>query len=206
MEVEVKLRLPDSETYKTLISLLSPFHIRTHNQHNNFFDGVSGELSTRRAVLRIRFYNDQPTTRCVICLKAKAVLVNGVSRVEEDEEEIDPSIGEECVANPNRFKSLVESNRIVKRLKDEFFGGSDELGFVYLGGFKNLRNVYEWKGLMIEVDETSFEFGTLYEIECESSEPEKAKELIEELLKENGVSYSNSVASKFAIFRSGNLP
>ncbi|KAJ0752038.1 putative triphosphatase [Helianthus annuus] len=97
----------------------------------------------------------------------------------------------------------------MKRVKDEFFGGSDnngELGLVCLGGFKNLRNVYEWKGLVIEVDETSFEFGTLYEIECESSEPEKAKELIEEFLKENGVGYSDSVASKFAIFRSGKLP
>lgn len=209
MEVEVKLRIPDSETYKTLISLLSPFHIRTHNQHNNFFDGVAGQLSSQRAVLRIRFYNDQPTTKCIICLKAKAVLVNGVSRVEEDEEELDPTIGQECLTDPNRLGSLVESSRIMKRVKDEFFGGINDvegLGFVCLGGFKNLRNVYEWKGLMIEVDETSFDFGTLYEIECESTEPEKAKELIEEFLKENGVSYSYSVASKFAIFRSGKLP
>ncbi|KAF5789214.1 putative triphosphatase [Helianthus annuus] len=209
MEVEVKLRLPDSNTYKTLTSLLAPFHVRTHNQHNNFFDGAAGELSGRRAVLRIRFYNDQPARKCIICLKAKAVLINGVSRVEEDEEEIDFLIGEECLANPNRLGGLVESCRIMKRVKDEFFGGNDnngELGLVCLGGFKNLRNVYEWKGLVIEVDETSFEFGSLYEIECESSEPEKAKELIEEFLKENGVGYSDSVASKFAIFRSGKLP
>lgn len=132
-----------------------------------------------------------------------------MSRVEEDEEEIDPSIAQECLANPNRLRSLVESSRIMKRVKDEFFRGSndnDGLRFVGLGGFRNLRNVYEWKGLMIEVDETSFDFGTLYEIECESSEPEKAKGLIEEFLKENGVSYSCSVASKFAIFRSGKLP
>lgn len=210
MEVEVKLRLPNSDSHKTLISLLSPFHIKTHNQHNNFFDGISGELSGRRAVLRIRFYNDQPITKCVISLKAKAVLENGVSRVEEDEEEIDPAIGEQCVSDPTRLASLVlsESSRIMKRVKDEFFGGNSEfgIGFVCLGGFKNLRNVYEWKGLMIELDETSFEFGKLYEIECESSEPEKAKEVIEEFLKENGVSYSYSVASKFAIFRAGKLP
>ncbi|KAK1418453.1 hypothetical protein QVD17_27598 [Tagetes erecta] len=213
MEVEVKLRLPNSQTHKTLISLLSPFHITTHNQHNNFFDGLAGELSSRRAVLRIRFYNDQ-VTKCVISLKAKAVLENGVSRVEEDEEQIDPAIGEECLANPNRLVSLMESSRIMKRVKDEFFGGKNEnkndndggLGFVCLGGFKNLRNVYEWKGLVIELDETSYEFGTLYEIECESSEPEKAKGLIEEFLKENEVSYSYSVASKFAIFRAGKLP
>ncbi|KAF5813232.1 putative triphosphatase [Helianthus annuus] len=89
MVVEVKLRLPDSNTYKTLTSLLAPFHVRTHNQHNNFFNGGAGELYGHRTVLRIRFYTDQSARKCVICLKAKDVLINGVSRVEEDEEEID---------------------------------------------------------------------------------------------------------------------
>ena len=41
--------------------------------------------------------------------------------------------------------------------------------------------LYEWKGLKLEVDEIDFEFGTLYEIECESSDPEEAKKLIEEI-------------------------
>ncbi|KAM0058446.1 putative triphosphatase [Helianthus debilis subsp. tardiflorus] len=106
MVVEVKLRLPDSNTYKTLTSLLAPFHVRTHNQHNNFFDGGAGEFFGHRVVLCIRFYNDQPASKYVICLKAKAVLINGVSQVEEDEEEIDFSIGEERLANPNRLGGL----------------------------------------------------------------------------------------------------
>ncbi|XP_076885447.1 triphosphate tunnel metalloenzyme 3-like isoform X2 [Bidens hawaiensis] len=209
MEVELKLRLPNSHSHKTLVSLLSPFHTKTHNQHNNFFDGAAGELSARRAVLRIRLYNDRPIARCVISLKANAVLDNGISRVEEDEEEIDPGIGYACVTDPTRLTGLIESSRIMKRVKNEFFPGDNNIndkGFVGLGGFKNLRHVYEWNGLVIELDETSFEFGTLYEVECESSEPEKAKEMIEGFLKENGVDYSYSVASKFAIFRSGKLP
>ena len=41
--------------------------------------------------------------------------------------------------------------------------------------------VCEWKGLELEVDETDFGFGTLYEIECESSDPKEAKKLIEEI-------------------------
>ena len=41
--------------------------------------------------------------------------------------------------------------------------------------------MYEWKGLKLEVDETNFGFGTLYEIEYESSDPEEAKKLIEEI-------------------------
>jgi uncharacterized protein YjbK len=58
----------------------------------------------------------------------------------------------------------------------------------------------------LELDETDFGFGTLYEIECESTNPEDAKQLLEEFLKDNGIPYSYSEKSKFAIFRSGKLP
>ncbi|XP_059637858.1 triphosphate tunnel metalloenzyme 3 isoform X4 [Cornus florida] len=200
MEVEVKLRLPDSASLQKLLSLLSPFHLKTHRQYNTFFDGAASELSSRRAVLRLRFYDDD--AKCVVSLKAKAVLVDGVSRVEEDEEELDPLIGRECVANPSRLGSI--DLRVLRRVRDEF--GVVDGGFVCLGGFRNVRAVHEWNGLKLEVDETMYDFGTLYEIECESNEPEKAKKLLEDYLKENGIGYSYSEASKFAIFRSGKLP
>lgn len=201
MEVEVKLRLANADSHRRVTTLLSPFHVITHRQHNLFFDGAGSELSSRRAVLRLRFYDEDE--RCVVSLKAKAVLVDGVSRVEEDEEDLDPKIGRDCVAEPGKL-GLVES-RIMGRVKDEF-GVVGENGFVGLGGFKNVRNVYDWKGLKLEVDETHFDFGTLFEIECEGSDPEGAKSILEEFLKENGIDYSYSVASKFAIFRAGKLP
>ncbi|KAK9697149.1 hypothetical protein RND81_08G018300 [Saponaria officinalis] len=211
MEVEVKLRLPKSDAHQSLSTVLSPFHKQTHFQHNFFFDGAASELSSRRAVLRLRFYGEDSETakRCVVSLKAKALLVDGVSRVEEDEEEIDPCWAREIQANPNLI-GYVES-RILKRVREEFGvmgveNASNGGGYVCLGGFKNVRGVYEWNGLMLELDETLFDFGTLYEVECESTEPDKAKELIEELLKQNGVPYSYSTMSKFAIFRRGELP
>ncbi|KAJ0075956.1 hypothetical protein Patl1_34621 [Pistacia atlantica] len=84
------------------------------------------------------------------------------------------------------------------------FGENSE--FVCLGGFKNVRGVYEWKGLKLELDETIYGFGTCYEIECESLEPERDKKLIEGFLEENGIEYEYSQVSKFAVFRSGKLP
>ncbi|PSS13899.1 Triphosphate tunel metalloenzyme 3 like [Actinidia chinensis var. chinensis] len=200
MEVEVKLRLPDSAAHRSVLSLLSPFHRCTLRQHNSFFDGASAELSSRRAVLRLRFYDDD--AKCVVSLKAKALLVDGVSRVEEDEEEMDPIAGRQCVADASRLCGV--ESRIMARVREEF--GVGEGGFVFLGGFGNVRSVYDWRGLKLEVDETMFDFGTCYEIECESEEPEKTKEMIEGFLKENGIEYSYSEASKFAIFRSGKLP
>ncbi|KAL1372222.1 hypothetical protein HN51_002360 [Arachis hypogaea] len=201
MEVEVKLRLPNADSHRRVTALLAPFHAATHRQRNLFFDGADSELSSKRAVLRLRFYNDDE--RCVVSLKAKAVLVDGVSRVEEDEEDLNPRVGLDCVAEPGKL-GVVES-RVLERVRNEF-GVKGEKGFVGLGGFGNIRSVYEWKGLKLEVDETSFDFGTLYEIECESADPDEAKRVLEEFLKENGIDYSYSLMSKFAIFRSGKLP
>ncbi|KAJ1385868.1 CYTH-like domain superfamily [Sesbania bispinosa] len=201
MEVEVKLRLANADAHRHVTTLLAPLHVITHRQLNLFFDGAASELSSRRAVLRLRFYDDDE--RCVVSLKAKAVLVDGVSRVEEDEEDLDPKVGRDCVAEPGKLGSV--ESRVLGRVKEEF-GVVGEKGFVGLGGFGNVRSVYEWKGLKLEVDETKFDFGTLYEIECESADPEGAKRLLEDLLKDNGIDYSYSLASKFAIFRSGKLP
>ncbi|KAA8540515.1 hypothetical protein F0562_024567 [Nyssa sinensis] len=201
MEVEVKLRLPDSASHQRLSDLLSPFHTKTLIQENVFFDGANAELSSNLAVLRLRFYDID--SLCVVSLKAKPVISAGISRVEEDEEPIDPAIARACVAEPWRLLS-VNSSRILKRVREEF--GVGEKGLVCLGGFRNVRAVYDWNGLKLELDETHYDFGTCYEIECESSDPDTAKKLLEELLNHNGISYSYSEVSKFATFRSGKLP
>ncbi|ONH98505.1 hypothetical protein PRUPE_7G252100 [Prunus persica] len=198
MEVEVKLRLPDVAAHCKVTTLLAPFHVSTHRQENLFFDGPKAELSARRAALRLRFSDRAPL--CAVTLKARAVLVDGVSRVEEDEEELDHSIGRAGADQPDKLMSA--ESRVLSRVREEF----GVLGFVGLGGFRNVRDVYDWKGLKLEVDETKYEFGTCYEIECESADPEGVKEVLEGFLKENGVQYSYSETSKFAIFRAGKLP
>ncbi|THU63711.1 hypothetical protein C4D60_Mb01t18690 [Musa balbisiana] len=204
MEVEVKLRLSDAGAHQRLSDALVPHHLRTHLQENLFFDGAAGELSSRFAVLRIRFYDAD--SRCVISLKAKARLAGGVSRVEEDEEDIDSALGRACAAEPWRLADLAGSSRIMRRVVEEF-GSEGKMGsFVCLGGFRNVRAIYGWKeGLMLELDETQYDFGTSYELECETIDPERTKELLERFLKENGIPYSYSEASKFAVFRAGKL-
>lgn len=41
-------------------------------------------------------------------------------------------------------------------------------GLACLGGFENVRREYEWGGHLLELDETKYEWGTLYELECET--------------------------------------
>lgn len=198
MEVELKLRLKNAASHKQLISLLSQFHTKTLRQHNLFFDTPTSFLSSQRSVLRLR-----KDTRCVLCLKSKPSLVNGVSRVEEDEEELDPVVAKECIENPSKLFEI--ESRVVRRVRAEFGVGS-EVGLVCLGGFENLRQVYEWNGLILEVDETKYDFGNNYEVECESSDPEGVKKLLEGFLNENGIEFEYSQMTKFAVFRAGKLP
>ncbi|KAG9141525.1 hypothetical protein Leryth_019058 [Lithospermum erythrorhizon] len=193
MEIEVKLKLANATAHQKLLSLLSAYKIATHFQTNTFFDGSARELSSSRAILRIRFYENTEIPKCFISLKAKAVIINGVSTVEEDEEEIAPEIGYKCVENVENLVELGGVSRVVKRVKEEF--GVE--GFVGLGGFRNVRNVFDWEGVKLEVDESVFEFGTCYEVECESVEAEKVKGRIERLLMENGVEYEYSNKSNY---------
>lgn len=53
---------------------------------------------------------------------------------------MEPSIGRACVEEPNRML-LMEWSKIVEKVKDKY----DINGFVCLGGFRNVRRVYEWK-------------------------------------------------------------
>lgn len=128
------------------------------------------------------------------------MIANGVSRVEEDEEDMDPAIGKGCFEDPQKLMDA--DSRVLTRVKQEF----GIKGFVGLGGFRNVRNVYKWNGVKLEVDEVKYDFEDMYEVECESLEPEKVKGMIEEFFKQNEIEYSDSVMSKFAIFRAGKLP
>ncbi|KAH7574350.1 hypothetical protein JRO89_XS03G0285300 [Xanthoceras sorbifolium] len=202
MEVEVKLRLKDATAHHQLTTtLLSPFHVKTLHQHNLFFDTPTSSLSSQRAVLRLRFFDKD--ARCIVSLKSKPTLVDGVSRVEEDEEELDPAVAKDCVENPSKLYDI--ESRVVRRVREEF-GLENGSALVCLGGFENVREVYDWRGLKLAVDETKYVFGTSYEVECETEDPEGAKRVLEEFFNENGIAYTYSEMTKFAVFRAGKLP
>ncbi|GAV85789.1 CYTH domain-containing protein [Cephalotus follicularis] len=202
MEVEVKLRLKDSTAHKTLTSLLSPYLAKTYLQENFFFDTQNSLLSSNLAALRIRFYDLD--SRSVLSLKAQPIIQSGISRVEEQEESLDVELARHCVLDPTRLLGpLLSGSMIMRRVKEEF-GVRD--GFLCLGGFRNVRGVYEWRGLKLEIDETIYDFGTCYEVECESVEPERDREVIVGFLEEKGIEYEYSQVSKFAVFMSGKLP
>ncbi|PHT75492.1 Triphosphate tunel metalloenzyme 3 [Capsicum annuum] len=97
-------------------------------------------------------------------LEGEIVLIIVIRKFQKDEEELDSKIGYECVDDPRKLMEVGDYSRVLKRAKEKFYIG--ERGFIGLGGFKNVRNVFEWNGVVLEVDETIYDFGTCYEIEC----------------------------------------
>ncbi|KAL0309258.1 UNVERIFIED_CONTAM: CAAX prenyl protease 1 [Sesamum radiatum] len=130
-----------------VLSLLSPFHIAAHHQHNTFLDGSASELSSQRTMLRLLFHDRTHLLKCFVCLKAKTVLSNGVSRVEG-------------FHDPKKLMDV--DSRVLRRVKEGICG----VGRV---------SVCEWNGVKLEVDEVKNDFGDMYEVECQSIEPERIK-------------------------------
>eukprot|EP00198_Chlamydomonas_reinhardtii_P008540 XP_001697877.1 predicted protein [Chlamydomonas reinhardtii] len=196
MEVEIKIRLPDRAAYEQVAAALAAApggkgRLDSHAQANYFFDGPNQELNSRRVVLRVRTYDvDKKAT---VTLKGKQILENGIGRASEVEAEVPPAAAAAYLTQPSRMLAEVP---IVKDAAEKFGVGS----LVALGGFQNQRDVYEWEGHTLELDETKFEHGTLYEIEVETEQPEVLRDRLEHWLSGMGVSYSYSQTSKFANF------
>ena len=76
---------------------------------------------------------------------------------------------------------------------------------VGLGGFKNIRKEIKWEGELLEVDETVYEWGTIHEIECETTEPERVRDKLESFLNENGIAYEFKETTKFGNFMNKTL-
>eukprot|EP00890_Picochlorum_soloecismus_P004631 jgi/Picsp_1/5169/NSC_02532-R1_protein len=192
-EVEVKLRIPDSASFAALKKALLPCFQAMHEQENFFFDGANKELSSARVVLRVRLYDGD--SKAVITCKGRQVLKDGVGRAPEEEEEVDPALARKFIESPELL--LEHESKLIQKLRKDFKLAK---GLVLLGGFNNLRNVYKWKGHTLEVDLTSYPWGCLFELECETDSPESLKKEIGDLLETHHIPFSDSTKSKFANF------
>uniref|UniRef100_A0A0A9HPY6 CYTH domain-containing protein n=1 Tax=Arundo donax TaxID=35708 RepID=A0A0A9HPY6_ARUDO len=214
MEVEIKFRLPDADAAaaarRRLSSFLAPRLLRTHAQRHLFFDAAARTLAVATAALRVRLYgtDDRAPSRAVLALKRRPRIDAGVSRVEEVEP-LDPALALACADDPARLGGV--DSPIIRLVASEYGVGGAASPFVCLGGFRNTRAVYELEddghglGLVVELDETQFDFGISYELECETAEPDRAKDVLERLLTVAGVPYQYSRSNKFACFMAGKL-
>jgi len=103
----------------------------------------------------------------MLALKRHPRVEANISRIEEVEEPLDPALALACANDPAGL-SWVDSP-IVRLVTGEDGVGEDAAPFICIGGFRQTRAVYELEdgGLVLEFDETRFDFGTNYKLECD---------------------------------------
>jgi uncharacterized protein YjbK len=131
--------------------------------------------------------------------QGKQVLQDGIGRAPEEEEGVDPAAARSFLSDPAQLLNL--GTPLLESLKSST--GVQQL--VCLGGFNNTRQEFGWRGHVLELDETRYEWGTLYELECETAEPERLRAELEQYLTQLGVQYKYSTTTKFANFRNRTL-
>lgn len=67
VQIEIKLRLQDEGAHRLVAEALKPHLKETHKQENIFFDGSERELSSKKVIVRTRFYNTDK--RCLLTIK-----------------------------------------------------------------------------------------------------------------------------------------
>jgi uncharacterized protein YjbK len=198
MEVEIKLRLPNKEAHAQVAELLKPSYKETHEQENFFFDGTNKEMTGAKLALRVRFYGVDK--KAVITLKGRQSMVGGVGTATEVEEDVDPKEARTWLQEPNKLLQLQHSD-IMESVRRQ----QHPEGLVCLGGFRNIRQDYDYEGLKLELDHTIYEWGECYEIEIETPDPEPTKAKLEALLKSKSIPYKYNTTTKFHNFRKRTL-
>lgn len=166
----MKIRLLTKLDYQRLISLLkgsqsNATYISNNHQINHFIDDKKLSFRKSRNVLRLR---ESKTTKngstadiYTLTYKCNGNISNGISRIQELEEKITRDEFLNCLKDP--FNGLNELSKKIEFLNN---GGGlifDEVcekeTLSEIASFKNTREVFNWKGLCLEVDETTFPFG-----------------------------------------------
>ncbi|KNE61434.1 hypothetical protein AMAG_18626 [Allomyces macrogynus ATCC 38327] len=212
MEVEIKLRLPARAALDALRdSLVQAGHTlhAPRQQTNRFFDTVDRDLERQRIVVRLRSAttNDSDAPTWILCVKGNAVLRDGVSRVEENEVALDAALAESLAADPTLFLSLAgrvtdtTAAALIRRVVSMVPTGSK---WMLAGTFTTTRTPASWiEGLTLELDECSFpgRANALYEVECETADPDRIKPLLEAWLADRGISFAESTENKYVVMR-----
>ncbi|KAL1922766.1 uncharacterized protein VTP21DRAFT_9142 [Calcarisporiella thermophila] len=117
------------------------------------------------------------------------------------EEELDINIARNIIADPSRIASLAQSNRLLNDVVDKYACS----GYKLVGRYATLREKYRWRTMVVELDATTFDFGRMYEMEVETTEPERVRAELEDFLREHQLNYAYSTRNKFNNMVAGSI-
>lgn len=157
-----------------------------------------------RNIVRVRDINNGE--KYILTWKGKATLADGISKVREEETELTKEIGQEILRDPSRIAKYSGEYPLIKHIFSVIgAAATPETAWKVVGEFKTLRLKIPWTSETVELDETTYPFGTGWEIEIETTNPEQVKKQMESLLNENGIAFTESKRNKFLNLINGTI-
>lgn len=185
LEIEWKLDLVSRENFSAILDLLGQRgrHLKSLSQINYYLDTSDGSLLEAQEMLRLRWENDS----WVLTHKSQAKNEGGLQSSREQE-----------WSAPT---DLCEENLLAWVREQEFFPLREP---VLLGALHNQREVFVLDEFTLELDAIRFQnkegYCLHWELELETSRPQKAKKLLESLLEAAGIPFLPQTRSKFRRF------
>jgi uncharacterized protein YjbK len=191
LEVELKLTI-DARGYRTVLAGFKDSIADDIDQWDIFLDTPDHKLEHSQRNIRLRSAASlRHPTKWRLTVKAVGTARDGIWSRREVEEEITDDAARTIIFSPSLlyWNSPPRIQKEIETFKD------DEI--IVIGDFRTFRRVIAFNELHLECDETVFPNHTsLFEIECEHSDCDLAKQKIEAKLKELGVEFVPSPTGK----------
>lgn len=198
MEIELKLGLIEPDDLRVLLALL-PEPDRETVQHNHYFSDAEGLLAEQSMMVRVR--EEKAAAGCgepdrvVLTVKTRASKRDGIFRASEVEALISAETWS-AVRTGAKDLTTLEVEPAAWLLEKGVKGPLE-----YQGSLMNRRYTVSYEGVLIEVDQTSFDDGHQdVEIEVEGTDLEPIRESLMSLCEENGIGLFNQTHGKYARF------
>lgn len=175
LEIEYKVMI-NKESFKKLEKLLSSLNYELYKQTNYYYDTLNEDIKKCGLSLRIRHIINQ--NKFLLTLKEKH---------KDGKMEYEEYLPSNDINNLPGF---------VKTILYKYNINNKEL--VNIAKLTTTRKEYDIEDSKLCLDHSVYYNKEDYEIECESTSMEKAKRIVETLLKENDIEYTISDDSKVA--------
>ncbi|KAI8801999.1 hypothetical protein BJ742DRAFT_563339 [Cladochytrium replicatum] len=207
---KAKLQLAGEQDYLHLLANLasgsSKLH-RVYSQQDFILDGRNHELWAAGLTLIIRYSSEQFPLREVITDKVCTIVLKETLFFEGDTERpiFEVSEREETFTFNNEIKQVLLGTPITHDSQSKIFqdvvAKFPQLDIRCIGSFKNLRHVFDWNSVMLEIDRCTFSFGEGFFCRFVPDENIIANFLT--YLQNTGIVYAVNMSSKTSLFFSG---
>jgi len=194
-ESELKFFL-SNPSYLTLLTTLLPYYIESKVLWNNYYDTPDFVLDKAGCTVRLRLkIVGSKATKAVVDLKLHKGM-EGHARVAEEQQHVIFASGSLPIKEFVSYNPI-HSPKQAGQVWNEISQLTHSHPIWLIGGIQVTRNIYHYKGLVLELDKIDYsDTVTEYELECETEDEASAYQIVEDLFQNNSIQLTLSIQGK----------